>query len=353
MSDHAAFPVPRSAEAITQLLRHINLDVPDRAGYLAISQSEGSRFAEAVAKVANKEKDAEAVLEYVRNVVAAAHPNARAAVSMTGFEGIQPIDLIDIAKKEGRSFRNALRLVLSGSERSEQATALAYLQNLIEEYGVGSSDFCPCPEPESPPLMATPSDCLSDVTNIRDFRQGLQPPAGAPFEPAVKAIPPTQEKWGESFHVYAGKAALCFSECKTKQDEKATVMIEAAKSNGDMYAWADKILVMLTISELPLVLGFFLGYLELLEIKGHGKQQEKAVTFANQGNQFFVTVLMRGHPPRAVPIPPKDSYTIITMFLRQMLKNDPFLSSALVMQLSKRICEMHVAKRSQSVVVNG
>ena len=63
MSAQAAFSVPRSADAITEILKHLNLVVPDRAGYLAISQTEGGRFATAVAKVANKAPDAEAAME--------------------------------------------------------------------------------------------------------------------------------------------------------------------------------------------------------------------------------------------------------------------------------------------------
>jgi len=353
MSAQAAFSVPRSADGITEILKHLNLVVPDRAGYLAISQTEGGRFATAVAKVANKAPDAEAALEYVRNVVMAAHPDARTAAAVAGFNSVEPVRLIDIAKKEGRSFRNAVRLVLAGGERSEQASALAYLQNLFEEYALPSDGV---PMMEVPPMQPARATAQNEPTppNIREFPSqranatgpGVSPPPSqkAPGVAESASVP----QWGESFHVYGAKTALCFSECFTKQGEKATVMIEAAKSKGDSYDWGDKLSLMLTVSELPIVLGLFMGYLDVLEIKGHGKQNEKAVTFANQGNQFFITMIARGQGPRAAPMLAKDSYPVITMLLRQMGKNDPSLSADLILQITKRVCDIHASERKQT-----
>lgn len=352
MSAQRAFQVPRSAEGITEILNHVQMAVPDRAGYMAISQSEGGRFAEAVAKVGNGVGDSDAVLEYVRNVVAGAHPDARTAAALAGFGSVEPVRLIDIAKKEGRSFRNAVRLVLADGQRAEQATALAYLQNLLEEYGVvsgGEPGLSEVPYPSERPSRPAPAAPAPAAQNIRDFPSNRSAVAETPIRaPSPDPVQDEKPKWGDSFHVYAGKAALCFCEVVTRQSDKATVMIEAARSKGDSYDWNDKVLLMLTIAELPLVLGFYFGYLDTLELKGHGKQKEKAVTFANQGNQFFITVLMRGQPPRAVPMPPKDSYPVISMLLKQMLKNDPFLTADLILQITKRICDMHAAERKRT-----
>lgn len=362
MTKPQVFQVPRSAEGITDILRHLSLAIPDRAGYLAISQSEASKFSEAVTKVANKAPDSETVLEYVRNVIAAAHPDARTAAAMTGYRAIEIVTLIDIAKREGRSFRNAVRMVLADGNRNEQGTALAYLQSLIEENGVSADSFGTSTSnneamqldviKQEHPQGSTP------VGNVRELRPEKQSPQHATTSRADSQALESQgdgskKQYGESIHVYAGKAALCFAECMTRQGDKATMMIEAAQATGDSYNWQDKIMLMLTPAELPLVLGFFVGYLEKLELKGHGRQQEKAMTLTNQGNQFFVTMIMRGQAPRAVPIPAKDGYPVLTMLLRQMLKNDPHLTAQLILQFSKRICDMHASERKTAVVANG
>jgi len=362
MTKTQVFQVPHSAEGITKILQHLSLPIPDRAGYLAISQAEASKFSEAVTKVANKAPDSETILEYVRNVVAAAHPDARTAGAMTGYRAVEIVTLINIAKSEGRSFRNAVRMVLADGNRNEQGTALAYLQGLIEEYG-GSTDTFGVQTSNKDTLPADVSKLeqpgsRQSADNVRELRPEKQSPEMA--APTQAGSPATErpadaakKQYGESIHVYAGKAALCFAECTTRQGDKATLMIEAAQASGDGYNWQEKIMLMLTPAELPLVLGFFVGYLEKLELKGHGRQQEKAMTLTNQGNQFFITMIMRGQAPRAVPMPAKDGYPVLTMLLRQMLKNDPHLTAQLILQFSKRICDMHASERKTAAVANG
>lgn len=355
------FQVPRSADGVSELLKHLGLPIPDRAGYLAISQAESTKFSEAVAKVANKAPDSETVLEYVRNVVAAAHPDARTAAAMTGYRAIEIVVLIDIAKREGRSFRNAIRMVLADGNRNEQGTALAYLQSLIEENGGVSDGFDTgmfsnaAPQSDASDHARQPErQPAGNVRELRPENQQREPdiPPNSPGPESPRKSDAAKKQYGESIHVYAGKAALCFAECMTRQEDKATLMIEVAQAAGEGYNWQDKIMLMLTPAELPLVLGLFVGYLDKLELKGHGRQQEKAMTLTNQGDQFFVTMIMRGRPPRAVPVPAKDSYPVLTMLLRQMLKNDPLLSAQLILQFSKRICDMHTAVRKTAVVAH-
>lgn len=362
MTNPRIFAVPRSADGVSEILKHLSLAIPDRAGYIAISQSEGAKFAEVVAKIANKATDSDASLEYVRNVVAAAHPDARTAVAMTGCRPIEIATLIDIAKREGRSFCNAVSMVLAEGNRSEQPTALAYLQRLIEECGI-TTDGLPMRPSNTETAMShvineQPQERVHTTANVRELRPESQPHshyAGASLRGEGSTHPGDvgQKQYGESVHVYAGKAALCFAECLTRLDGKATLMIEAAQTTADGYNWQNKMMLMLTQAEQPLVLGFFAGYIDKLELKGHGRQKEKGITLVNQGNQFFITMIMRGHPPRAVPMPAKDCYPVLTMLLRQMLRNDPHLTPQLILQLSKRICDMHVAERTTAVVANG
>lgn len=117
------FGVPRSAEGVTEILRHVGLAVPDRAGYMAISQLEGSRFADALAKAVNQVLDWETALEYITNVVAGAHPIAREAAAAAGCASADAVTLISIAKKEGARFetRYVWRLIkMEGASKARR-----------------------------------------------------------------------------------------------------------------------------------------------------------------------------------------------------------------------------------------
>lgn len=335
MSAQQTFDTPRTADAITNILKQLSLPIPDRAGYQAISQAEGAGFAQAVARAANEQTGAGAVHEYILNVLTAAHPHAREAIAIVGCEDPDLVKLIAIAKNEGGGFRHAITMARSASGIEDRESARIYLGQLLDEYGVQRGEerlTSPAPADVAP---AIPTKL---VENVRTF----------PTERAEHVgMQRTEEKaYGESHHVYAGSAAVCFAECEGRQAGKRTVMVEVAQVKGDHYDWQGKILVLLSPSELPLVLGHFAGLLDKLEIKGHGKNREKAMTFVNQGNQFFLTVICRGQAPRAVPIPAKEGYPITAMLLRQMHRNDPHLSTDLILKLVQRVCSMHAAPRT-------
>lgn len=344
------YPTPRNATDVTKLLTNLDLPIPDRDGFVAISLVEGTRFSETVASLANSLPGSERSSDYVRNVLAATHPDTRRALMDAGYPQVDLSILIDIAKREGRSFRHAVSMLTSTGASDERDLAVNYLRGLASEYGLDlqSADVSSlgvCQASRGP--VDTGESCKPSSSSLGQDKRiaaiankpQLQQTKGRSNEGAGT-------EYGESIHVYAGSAAICFAEVQTRQGGKSTVVVEVAKAEGGQYAWKDKIIFMLTLSELPLVLGVFLGYLDKLELKGHGNNQEKALSIDNQGNQFFLKIITRGQPPRAVPIPAMDSYQIVCLLLAQMQRNDHHLPVAIIMQLAKHICDMHSAPRA-------
>ena len=335
------------------MLQELSYPVPDTEGFWAISKTEGKRFAEALAKVINAEQGCEVHADYIRNVVTATHPSTREVIEKTGYL-VDLVAMIEVAKREGRSFRNAVKIVQQESGKNEMTAAIAYLQGILEEYGVtermdgaqdiGESRFADPPyrgdpEPSRIPQRAeSPAPSTTETVDDGDVTALMLPTSSEPMLEDKK-------QYGESIRVYAGKAALCISETTTRIGDKATVTFEVAQAQNGNYNWQGKIAFMLSVPEQPAVLGFFAGYLTKIELKGHGSRQEKAMTLVNQGDQFFLTLIMRGQPPRAVPIPADFLYGISAMLIRQMRKNDPHLSEALILQFVKKVCEMRESPR--------
>lgn len=349
MSAETTSVIPRTAREVAELLKKLSLPVPDREGFVAISRSEGTKFTEAIAKVGRSDDTVDGQMDYVQNVLAASLPTTREIFSVLE-HSIEITTLIQIAKREGLSFRNAVNIVQSGSDGKNEAEA--YLFGLLEEYGAidmptndrgfGYATF------SSSDLEERKSD--ENRCNLGSAKAPLSVEE-TPDSPAGEGNQPQEVKrkqYGGSFHIYAGKAVMCMAETLTRAEDKATVTIEVAQRTAEGKAlWQGKYSLMLTVPEQPLVLGLFLGYLDKLEIKGHGSQQEKALTINNQGNQFFLTMIVRGHPPRAVPIPPEYAYCAVSMLIGQMRKNDPHMDAELIRRLSESICKMRCAERAQ------
>lgn len=139
-----------------------------------------------------------------------------------------------------------------------------------------------------------------------------------------------------SQHIYGGKAAACFSADITR-GKVHTVRLEAAESSAArQYDWQRKIAIQLSQRELPLVLAVFMQWLPKFEGKGHGENNSKWFTLENQGNKLYLSVNAKGQSPRGIPIMPGDGYAVTTLLIRQMLKNDPFLTPEIVLSLVRK-----------------
>lgn len=150
-----------------------------------------------------------------------------------------------------------------------------------------------------------------------------------------------------SQHIYGGRAAACFSADMTRGGTH-TVRLEAAESSAArQYDWQGKIGIQLSQRELPLVLAVFMQWLPKFEGKGHGENNSKWFTLENQGNKLFLSVSAKGRSPRAIPIMPGDGYAVTTLLIRQMLKNDPFLTPEILLSLVRKEAHLMTGQSTQ------
>lgn len=200
-------------------------------------------------------------------------------------------------------------------------------------------------------LTAKPPAAAPSTGTPHMAEQAPATPEVTPQEPAAAAAvsslvekppmvnPPTAsddaEKKYFQVHVYGGKAAACFSADTKRNSATQTIRIETAESTGARaYAWDNKIAVQLSVKELPLVLGVLMGWLPAYKAEGHGEHNDKGFSIERQEGKFFLSMFAKGQKARALPVPPGDAYCITSLLLRQMVANDPHLTSAEVLKLA-------------------
>ncbi|MDT4852015.1 hypothetical protein FQZ97_862310 [compost metagenome] len=137
-----------------------------------------------------------------------------------------------------------------------------------------------------------------------------------------------------SFHVYGGKAALCF-EADTTRNGVHTIALDAATVTGPkQYNWGKKVRLQLTRSELPIVAAVLLGALKRCEFKNHGQDNSKGFSLERQdGGKVFIKVMAKGESVKAVPVEAPDVFFITALFVRQLQKGLPWLDAAGVLAL--------------------
>ena len=136
--------------------------------------------------------------------------------------------------------------------------------------------------------------------------------------PAAASIPSEVERDYLSFHVYGGKAALCFGADQTRRGLH-TVYLDAAPAVGEReYDWTQRIRIQLTRIELPEVAAVLLGYLPKCEFGNHGAEQTKGFAIEAQQGKFFVKVWQKGNSVRAVPMILEDAFYVSGLLLRQL-----------------------------------
>lgn len=219
-----------------------------------------------------------------------------------GPELISLVQRAALATDEGDKAKRTLQSIIAGEKPA--SVAPAYVATPAQ----------PAPPPPAPAQKPT-----------------VAPPASSP---AASENEDAEKKWFQ-VHVYGGKAAACFSADTKRNSNTRTVRIETAESNGmRSYAWENKIAVQLSVKELPLVLGVLMGWLPAYKAEGHGENNDKGFTIERQEGKFFLSMFAKGQKARALPVPPGDAYCITSLLLRQMVANDPHLTSAEVLKLT-------------------
>jgi len=171
--------------------------------------------------------------------------------------------------------------------------------------------------------------------------QPLAPPARpaqaatATREAPVNRPHQSERKYGRQFHVYMG-SALCF-ECTRTKDTKAdgsrrdsfdTITIDFAKGTGPkQYDWGNKMRFQLTEKELPAFTAVLMGWAPEVEFKGHGREKNKSIKVAHQGNKIFITGITKGFSC-GVPVCVDTVVMVTSMCWEQLAKTHPALAQA-------------------------
>ncbi|MES2878346.1 MAG: hypothetical protein V4713_07975 [Pseudomonadota bacterium] len=117
-----------------------------------------------------------------------------------------------------------------------------------------------------------------------------------------------------------------------------TVMIEGAASDGaGHYRWDEKVVFMLTLRELPQVLGILMGWSSELEFKFHGKLKKKTLNMVYQEHGLYIR-LTDGRQRLSVPVLDADRYPLGMLVLAALCANEPTLDSSAVLAVCRAIC---------------
>lgn len=137
-----------------------------------------------------------------------------------------------------------------------------------------------------------------------------------------------------SFHVYGGKAALCFEADMTRSGVHTIALDAAVAISPKQYNWGKKVRLQLTRSELPIVTAVLLGVLNSCEFKNHGQDNSKGFSMERQaGGKVFIKVMAKGEGVKAVPVEAPDVFFVAALFVRQLQKWLPWLDTAGVLAL--------------------
>lgn len=349
------YSIPTSTHAAQELLSVLQLPTLDANTIRAIGQKEGMEFKQALVDAANQAPNAEARMKYLKALLTACAPLTRDTIGALGFAMPDLGVLIDLSKQEGHLFAGAVRgMRTENADPASLEAARNYLKRTLRTIcqPLPATDNQRAPAPSAAPAVPQPQNHPASAPGLHNPEAPSAPPnnvAQLPRREPNTGAPATGEVEGNgrrfvSFHLYGGKAAMCFSLNTTRKGNFPTVQIEAAVAKGEkVYEWDKKISFQLTVAELPLVFGVLFGFSSRIELSGHGATNDKSLTIEDQGNKFFMSMRVRGGGAYALPVLPKDTYAIMAMIFGQMKANNPELSDTQLMMLARRVCEKTAA----------
>ncbi|NMG30614.1 hypothetical protein [Aromatoleum evansii] len=340
------YSIPTSTLAAQELLSVLQLPTLDANTIRAIGQKEGMEFKQALVDAANQAPNAEARMKYLKALLTACAPLTRDTIGALGFAMPDLGALIDLSKQEGHLFAGAVRgMRTENADPASLEAARNYLKRTLrticEPLPAGNEAPARAPQAEHRPAQPASSGLHNPGAPTPPPDNVAQLPRREPSNaPAATGEAEGNGRKFVSFHLYGGKAAMCFSLNTTRKGNFPTVQIEAAAAKGEkVYDWDKKISFQLTIAELPLVFGVLFGFSSRIELSGHGATNDKALIIEDQGNKFFMSMRVRGGGTFALPVLPKDTYAIMAMIFGQMKANNPELSDTQLMMLARRVCE--------------
>ena len=153
-----------------------------------------------------------------------------------------------------------------------------------------------------------------------------------------------------SYYAYGKSAAIEFVCDETKKHRIATIAIQAAsaKEHERGYAWEDKTVIQVPRNELLHIAAIMLGKEERAEFRHSTQYTSKSYVVEHQGGKIFFMVSEKGKPIRAVGLSPEDSYQVLTLFMRQIKSNAPWLTVEEIIILIDRTALEKVQRAAES-----
>ncbi len=318
---------PQTLKEAGAIIRALNMPLPSVDRLMCLARMENVPLKDDLYQAINQTGDWERSKQRASCALSACTEWFEANLASLGYE----LSLEERVAKAVAYGPDLISLVQTAALATDQGdNAKKMLQSILTRKTPASSTETPpslaeAPRAAQPEAPATPSPAAPPE------KQGAAPSPA----PSTAAVNDDAEKKWFQVHVYGGKAAACFSADTKRNSTAQTVRIETAESNGTRsYAWENKIAVQLSVKELPLVLGVFMGWLPAYKAEGHGDNNDKGFSLERQEGKFFLSMFAKGQRARALPIPPGDAYCITSLLLRQMVANDPHLTSAEVLKLA-------------------
>lgn len=321
-------PIPKTLKEAGAIIRTLNMPLPPVDRMMALARMEGVNIKGDLHQAVNQEGDWEISKSRAFSALSACMTWFESDLASLGYD-LTLEERVAKAVAYGPDLVTLVQQAALATDNGDKAKKM--LQTIM-------SGTKPAPARENTPTIE-PAETAAAAQAAPDPTQDAQTPAAPTMEnPSMVSPSPASDDSEKKYfqvHVYGGKAAACFSADTKRNSTTQTVRIEAAESNGTRaYAWDNKIAVQLSVKELPLVLGVLMGWLPAYKAEGHGEQNDKGFTIERQEGKFFLSMFARGQKARALPIPPGDAYCITSLLLRQMVANDPHLTSAEVLKLT-------------------
>jgi hypothetical protein len=278
---------------ITNILTTAGLPALSRDQLLELASSgAGKRFEAALLAFAAGDRKQRDELEATVRVLA---PKTRSTLQRIG--GQLPVNqLVTLACKEQRRFFGAIDAIAMRTPRA--AAARTYLA------GLGAAA------------------AVSDNT------------------PAPAADPPYY-----SFKIFSSAAALCIAEATTRAERKHTINIEGAVALAGggarkTFDWPNKIVVQLTVQEAYQVLALLENKIRSLRFDGHGREHDKSLQIEFQDSHYYFRLIQRGRAAVAVQVRAVDSFQIVSLLYKQLLRNESHLQIADIRAMVDRMVMM-------------
>lgn len=143
--------------------------------------------------------------------------------------------------------------------------------------------------------------------------------------PRRSAIERTRPAGYQTVHVYGAKAALAWELDETRAGQ-ATISLEAAACTGPrQYGWDDKIILQLTVRQLPLVLATLMRWRPFTEFTRHGDHNDKSLVLRVDGERVVVRVA-QAQEVRAVAVDPLDLLAVASLCMKGLCAHHPHLT---------------------------